>query len=297
MTIRVANSPLSWGIHSDTADPMPYDELLDMMKQAGFEGTTLGPWGYYPTAPDTLRDALDARGLALVSTSLRLNLSDSAAYEAYSPHLLEVTRLLAAVGAETLILIDSVPPESRPAQEAGRVRSPRLSADEWDDFAAVVSRIANVVRSESGLRTAFRHSAGSHVETGDEVERLMDRLDPELVGLCLDTGHWRFAGGDVMEAIRAYDERIWQLYLSDSDPDIRQFAIDEQLTFYEATQAGVFCQLGTGDVDLAGVVRWLLRRSAFDGWLVLEQDTLSDDPAEHLVTAHANREFLRALGV
>jgi inosose dehydratase len=203
-------------------------------------------------------------------------------------------RLLAATGAEVLVLADKVDPESRTAQQAGRVRAPRLSAEKWDGLAETVDRLARSLHDETGLRLAFRHFVGTHVEIDDEVALLMERVDPVLVGLCLDTGHWRYAGGDVIQAIETYGERIWQVYLSDSDPTIRQFSLEEQLTFYEATQAGVLCALGSGDIDIPAVLR-SLREQHYTGWLVLEQDSLSDDPAAQLLNARANRDFISRL--
>jgi inosose dehydratase len=40
-----------------------------------------------------------------------------------------------------------------------------------------------------GLKVAFHHHAGSHVETPEEIERLFSLFAPEELGLCLDTGH------------------------------------------------------------------------------------------------------------
>ena len=41
----------------------------------------------------------------------------------------------------------------------------------------------------------------------------------------------------------------------------------------------MYTPLGTGDVDIAGIVT-ALRGNGFDGWFVIEQDTILDrDPA------------------
>ncbi len=41
-------------------------------------------------------------------------------------------------------------------------------------------------------------------------------------------------------------------------------------------RAGIYTPLGTGDVDIAGIVKALLD-DGFDGWFVMEQDTILDD--------------------
>ena len=41
---------------------------------------------------------------------------------------------------------------------------------------------------------------------------LMERTDPNLVGLCLDTGHYRFGGGDPVEAYTRHADRVWHVH-------------------------------------------------------------------------------------
>jgi len=56
-------------------------------------------------------------------------------------------------------------------------------------------RAGELARSR-GFDAVLHFHAGSYVETFDEIRRVMDRLDPALVGMCLDTGHARFGGAD-----------------------------------------------------------------------------------------------------
>ena len=49
-----------------------------------------------------------------------------------------------------------------------------------------------------------------------------------------------------------------------------------ELTYTEAVAKRMYTPLGTGDVDVAGIVA-VLRDNGFDGWFVLEQDTILDD--------------------
>jgi inosose dehydratase len=60
----------------------------------------------------------------------------------------------------------------------------------------------------------------------------------------------------------------------------------------------VFPRLGDGDVDVEAILTQL-RASGFDGWLVVEQDTLPRTPerfAQAAADQVANREYLRARG-
>ena len=66
----------------------------------------------------------------------------------------------------------------------------------------------------------------------------------------------------------------------------------------EAWSRGVFCELGLGTGDVAGFLA-ALRASAYEGWLVVEQDrflTAADTPEVMLALQSRNREWLRAQG-
>ena len=67
MTISVANTPLSWGVHSASETSPVYLDVLDQIRETGYAGTDLGPWGYLPTEPEALRAELQARELSLAS--------------------------------------------------------------------------------------------------------------------------------------------------------------------------------------------------------------------------------------
>ena len=55
--MRVGNAPVSWGIFeiAELTGDLPFERVMDEIAEAGYEGTELGPWGYYPTNPDRLR--------------------------------------------------------------------------------------------------------------------------------------------------------------------------------------------------------------------------------------------------
>jgi inosose dehydratase len=47
------------------------------------------------------------------------------------------------------------------------------------------------------------------------------------------------------------------------------------LTYTDAVRAGMYTPLGAGDVDIAGMLS-ALRGSGYNGWFVMEQDTILD---------------------
>jgi inosose dehydratase len=127
------------------------------------------------------------------------------------------------------------------------------------------------------------------------VARLLEATDPELLGICLDTGHYVYGGGDPVAFADAHAARIWHLHLK----DVRAWVLDdvrrEGVGFLEAIRRGVFSELGAGNVDLAGVIR-LLEKHGFDGWAVFEQDIDRTVPGtDPLGSAKRSREYLRCV--
>src|SRR3977135_2301583 len=63
MHLTVGSAPDSWGVwFGDDARQTPWRRFLDEIAEAGYEWMELGPYGYLPTDPKTLRGALDGRG-------------------------------------------------------------------------------------------------------------------------------------------------------------------------------------------------------------------------------------------
>jgi inosose dehydratase len=181
-------------------------------------------------------------------------------------------------------------------QRAGRIRpEDGLTAAEWDAFAARAEQVAAAVRTATGLRTVFHHHCGGYVETPREIDALMSRTSPDLVGLCLDTGHLMYGGGNAIDAIARYRDRIWHVHFKDCEPELARQARVEGWDYHTAVRRGIFCELGNGMVPFASVLD-ALRIEHYAGWIVVEQDVLPGlgTPAE---SAKRNREYLHRLGV
>jgi inosose dehydratase len=135
-----------------------------------------------------------------------------------------------------------------------------------------VERIAHAVKSGTGLRTVFHHHCGTFIETPEETARLMEMTDTALVGLCLDTGHWYYGGGDPLEALRKYRERAWLIHFKDSDASVAERARAEGWDYLTALRQGLFCGLGEGAIDHAAFAADL-RDGGYEGWIVVENES------------------------
>lgn len=296
--IRVGNAPCSWGVlefEAGTRAAGP-DRVLDEIAATGYDGTELGDWGFLPTTPGELRAALERRSLAMIGAFVNVALSRPEAHAAGEAAALRTARLLCAASADAPVIVLADDPAVVPLRthRAGRIRQEDGLDDEgWSTVARGVDRIARAVRSATGLRTVFHHHCATWVETPDEIAALLARTDPHLVGLCLDTGHVAYGGGDPVATLERFGHRVWHVHFKDCEPDVSRRARAEGWRYQDALRSGLFCELGRGSVDFASVLAALAARN-YDGWIVVEQDVLPSlgTPAD---SARRNREYLRAI--
>lgn len=309
--IIAGNAPCSWGALEFDAlegESAGYRLVLDEMAQTGYKGTELGDWGFMPTDPAVLRDELAVRDLAMLGAFVPVALKDAAAHADGVAVAVKTAKLLAAVGGAAcppyLVLADNNGSDPVRTKNAGRIAAEMgLSTDEWRVFAHGADEVARAVKGETGLRTVFHHHGGGYVETRGEVARLLDLTDPELVGLVLDTGHYAFGTGlnasdanaAVLAAFDTLGERIWHVHFKDCEPGVATLTRRDQMDYFEAVGAGVFCELGKGCVDFPAVVARLNARG-YAGAIVVEQDVLPGmgTPRE---SAQRNRDYLKSIGI
>lgn len=299
--IRIANAPCSWGVlefEEKTASP-PYQQVLDEIAETGYVGTELGDWGFMPTQPDRLRGELERRGLAMVGAFVTTRLADPRSHGPSLERAVAVARLLGAVGDGTprfVVMSDEPTADPQRAGAAGRVDpSLSLSDAQWDIAAEGIERIARAVRDEAGIRTVFHHHCAAFVETPQEIESLLQRTDPALVGLCLDSGHATYGGGSPEKLLERYRDRVWHVHFKDCEPEVAARARVEGWDYLTALRRGLFCELGRGSVDFPAMLR-ALERYGYDGWLVVEQDVLPAMGAPR-DSARRNRLYLRGIGI
>jgi inosose dehydratase len=298
MTIKIASAPVSWGIYEfeDIEPKFKYVQVLDEIAETGYTGIELGPYGYLPTDPAILREELAARGLQLLSAFVPVKLVDASAHEAGAEEALKVGRLLAALGARYVVLADANGTVETLVRQAGQRSGSILSPAEWDVYAAGVNMIAQRVHDELGLDVVFHHHCGGYVETPEETRSLLERTDPAVVGLCLDTGHWHFGGGDAVDCIKEFGARVRYLHFKDCSREIANRCRAQQLDYFQAVAAGVFCVLGEGEVDFPGVIA-AMEALGYDGWAVVEQDILTEDLTVPKRISQANRAYLTRIGL
>jgi inosose dehydratase len=263
--IHLATAPVSWGImeETDSTHWPTWQQVLNEIAQLGFNGTELGPYGFYPTDPAQLRDELARRKLTLTSAFVPIGLFEARRQENDIKLARDVAKLLKALDCPYIVLADAMRPAGAPDPDA----------EGWQKAAHLMEDVAREFRNDMGLDTVFHLEAGSRLETPAHMDRLAQLTDPTLIGICLDTGHHAYSGGDPREAIAKYGKRIRYFHLKDLNADIARRVKTEGLDFYTAVREGIFPPIGTGSVDIRGVIDDI-KGLGYEGWIVVEQDSL-----------------------
>ncbi len=296
MQLSIGNAPCSWGVEfaDDPRNP-PWTRVLDEAQAAGYTGIELGPLGYMPEDPAVLGPALAERNLTLIGGVLFRPFHEPSAWPQLQDAALRTCRTLAAHGARRLVLIDSISPQRAPT--AGRsAEARRLSGSERRGFLDRIESVARLGAEEFGLEVSMHAHAAGFVEFEDELETVLEAIEPRLLGVCLDTGHCEYAGFDPVDFYRRHAPRVSYLHFKDIDPSIRRRAIDERIGFYDACAAGLFCNLGQGIVDFSAL-KGALTAVGFSGWATVEQDRDPTGARSTLADATANLAYLKSSGL
>jgi inosose dehydratase len=283
---RIAGAPISWGVCEvpGWGYQLSPERVLDEMREVGLAATELGPEGFLPADPVAAAAVLAANHLGAVG-----GFTPVVMHNPTQDPLPEIDRILEsykATGAGVLVL-------SAVSGLEGYDTRPTLDEDGWATLLRNLDRLS-ALAGEHGVLAVLHHHVGTMVETGAEVERV---LEGSSVSLCLDTGHLLIGGSDPAELTRQSPERIAHAHLKDVDSSIAAKVKSGDLAYSEAVREGMYRPLGRGDVDLAAIVSYL-EGSGYTGWYVLEQDTiLTTEPEGEgpVADVRASFEYLSSL--
>ena len=268
-----ACAPDSWGVldYPGPSWEQSYEKMLDEMVEAGYTGTELGPYGFFPTDPEILKPQLRKRKLKLLGSFVPVEMTDPSAGKAVIDRIRKVGHLLATLKAPFLVMADDQSPERN--AYSGRVYDtgcPTLSAHQWKHIGRIVAD-AEKVAQEFGLDLVFHPHVATYVESPEECERFFDSTSHTNVGLCLDTGHCVYGHGDSVKEAEKYKSKLRFVHVKDCDTEILDEARRSKWTFEEAIEHKVFTIIGQGGIDFPAFFRTLLK-NGYSGWSVVEQD-------------------------
>ena len=286
MSGRIAGAPISWGVCEvpGWGYQLSPERVLQEMRDVGLVATELGPEGFLPSAPDAMAETLSRHDLHAVGgfTPLLLHRPDHDPV----PAVAELLKAYAATGSDTLVL-------SAVTGLAGYDERPALDETGWRTLLSNLDRL-DALAAEHRVRAVLHPHVGTMVQNPEEVQHV---LEGSQIALCLDTGHLLIGGTDPAELTRQAPERIAHTHMKDVDSGLARQVQDGRRTYTEAVREGMYRPLGAGDVDFEAIIRYL-RRQDYQGWYVLEQDTiLTEEPGGEgpLADVRTSVEYLRRL--
>jgi inosose dehydratase len=263
---------------------IPFGQCVSEMALAGFQGCSIGH--KYPKDPAELKAALDLGGLRVsepwTSTYFTINGMEQQTVDSFY----ETLSFIKAAGGTELVVAE-LGGSSHVLPVALFANRPVFDDRQWDQLATGLNQLGKIA-ADSGMRLSYHHHMGTGVMTRAEVDRLMASTDPGLVHLLLDTGHLAFAGDDPIAAAQAYADRIGHVHLKDIRPEVVSRVRNENLSFQQGIEDGVFTVPGDGALDFVPVLE-ALGQASYQGWLVVEaeQDPAKANPLEYALKARA----------
>ncbi len=286
--------PFQFGIHpinwvgedvQEHGDMTTYEQILNEIQALGLTGTEMGR--KYPTDVNVLKQELSSRGIQLVSQWKSVLFSDPAyretELEAYRQHVM----FLSDMGSKVISTCEvggSLHFDPRRTSNESEI----VALDEagWVSLAEGLNEAGAIAR-EYGMKLTYHHHGGTVVESPEEIDRLMEMTDPNLVYLLFDTGHAYYGGADPLTVLRKHYCRIAYVHLKDIRQEVLDQARANKDNFVSCIRKGVFTVPGDGCIDFAPVFNELFRRG-YDGWAILEGE---QDPGLHPAYEYAKRSL------
>lgn len=268
---------------------IPFGQIVSEMALAGYAGSSRG--GKYPTNPEVLEQELELRNLVISEPWVSTYFTIKEMYEQTLASFDKEVDFLLRMGTGDMVLAE-LGGSSHQRPIALVPNAPKFDHDQWKRLGDGLNTLGRKAKKHN-LKMCYHHHMGTGVMTMEHVAHLAELTDPDLVSLCLDTGHLHFAGGDNLEFIERYSRRIKHVHLKNIRPDVMKQALAKNMSFKEAILAGVFTVPGDPDgcLDFKAILESLAAKD-FRGWLVVEAE---QDPAKAnpLLYARMARDYLR----
>ncbi|MBB6670692.1 sugar phosphate isomerase/epimerase family protein [Cohnella nanjingensis] len=264
MTVRYGFQTYTWQMSYEKYRNRP-NHILDTVRRAGGVGVEpeVCMLGTYTNEPEAFQEALASRELQLAALCLALDWKHDRETD---EERAEADRVIRYMGAFPGTLLTLVQLPGRDLKDLAQRQARALA-----NVNAVARRAA-----ERGIVCAFHPNspAGSIFRTEADYRILLEGLDARCCGYAPDTGHIANGGMDAGAIFRDYRSLIRHVHFKDRD-----------------AATGRWTALGEGSIDHAAIVRYL-RETAYDGWIMVEEESAEAEAAPDEVTVR-NGRFIR----
>ncbi len=286
--VKLGIAPIAW-----TNDDMPelggentFEQCVSEMALAGFTGSEVG--NKYPRDTEVLKKALNLRGISIASAWFSSFLTTKPLEETVV-EFIKHRDFLHAMGAKVIVVAEQGHSVQGMMDTSVFSKKPYFTEDEWNKLARGLEELGKLA-AEKGMKIVYHHHMGTGVQTLEEIDKLMEMTDPNLVYLLFDTGHLTFSDVNPDVVLKKYINRIKHVHLKDIRKEVLDRVKKEDMSFLNAVKAGVFTVPGDGMIDYDPLFK-LLEENNYEGWFVVEaeQDPEEANPLEYAIKA---RKFI-----
>ncbi len=261
-----ANKSYSLGYSSITWSGQDEQAIKDIAS-LGFKGIQLraNTFSKYGENPAALKALIDQSGLQLCMFSSGNVEIDPAKVDASIAQHVKHANFVKALGGTSIQLTNSLRKKGLKPEEKDLIR-----------LAEVMNEIGSKTK-EICIQATYHNHMDQFGETPEEVELLVQHMDPSKIKLLLDVAHYFQGGGNPAEAVLKYKKVLHSLHVKDvrqTEPRYR------------------FVELGQGKVNLEEVFA-NLDKIKFKGFAIVELDAVPDAGKTPFSCAETSKEFLK----
>lgn len=264
--LQLAYSAITWG-----------GKDLDAMKDIsslGFKGVQLRANAYdtYKTKVQELKDIIAANGLALpMFSSGNVEIDPAKEASTIDYHVAHAS-FVKALGGTSIQLTNSARPKDR-----------LPSTEELKRLAFVMNEIGKQT-ADLGIQAVYHNHMHQLGETPEEVDVIVQDMNPKYIKLLLDVAHYHQGGGVPAKAVLQYKDIIGALHIKDVKSPLADKPNDPK--------AYKFVELGQGNVDLKAVFD-NLQKINYKKWAIVELDGVPEKTRTPLQSAEISKAFLK----
>ncbi|CAI3922928.1 Sugar phosphate isomerase/epimerase (YcjR) (PDB:3KTC) (PUBMED:30742415) [Commensalibacter communis] len=306
LNMSITTAPCCWGV-DDPKNPYlpPWQRVLEEASLAGYKGLELGPYGYLPLDINLVLNALNQYNLFIIAGTIFDDLVSLSNRQELLLQTDNICRLISQLPkpkqypnqrhAAPYLTIMDWGHDVRDYAAGHSDRAPRLPLNDWKGMVETIKLIAKHSFDTYGIRTVIHPHAGGYIEFSDEIEKIVQDIDSQTAGLCIDTGHTYYAGMDPVKTLSHYQERIDYIHFKDINLSVFHNVMQEKIRFFDACAKGVMCPIGQGILDYPSIYT-MLKQIKYEGFITIEQERDPRHADGSLQDVKASREFLNKMG-
>jgi inosose dehydratase len=219
----------------------------------GFKGVQLRANAYdnYKTKVSELKEQIVASGLALpMFSSGNVEIDPAKEQSTIDIHVAHAS-FVKALGGTSMQLTNSL-----------RKKGENPTTEQLKRLTFVMNEIGKQT-ADLGIQTTYHNHMNQFGETPEEVDVIVQAMNPKYLKLLLDVAHYHQGGGNPAKAVLQYKDIIDVLHIKDVQSPLSDKPEDPK--------AYKFVELGQGNVDLKAVFE-NLQKINFKKWAIVELD-------------------------